>query len=115
MWLALKHNRYITGIAALLAAGIVLATTMGPNSAWAKGGGMSPKPPRPFTREELILIQKCRFLARLRPMDSPVFAGECAIVRPYLAWPPCICSVNGAIARSKWDLGSVGCRWVFQN
>jgi hypothetical protein len=97
MCLPLKHNRYITGIAALLAAGIVLATAVGSNSASAKGGGMSANPPRPFTREELILIQKCRFLARSRGMDSPVFARECATVRPYLnhwAWPPCICSVS---------------------
>ena len=43
MWLALKHNRYIRGIAALLGAGIVLATTLGPHSAWAKGGGIVSK------------------------------------------------------------------------
>ena len=69
-----------------------------------KEGVLSPKPPRPFTREELILIEKCRFLARSRGMHSPVFARECATMRPYLnhwAWPPCICSVYRGRLRGR--------------
>jgi hypothetical protein len=103
MRLAHKHNRCI-GIVVWLGVGIVLATIVEPSFVWAKGGGMSPKPPTPFTREELILIDKCRFLARSRGTDSPVFARECATVRPYLnhwAWPPCICSVYRGRLRGR--------------
>jgi hypothetical protein len=90
MWLPLKRNRCIA-IAAWLGAGIVLATTAELHFASARGGYVL-KPPRPFTREELILVEKCRFLARSRGMDSPLFARECATVIPYLNEPPCICS-----------------------
>jgi hypothetical protein len=103
MRLAHKHNRCI-GIVVWLGVGIVLATIVEPSFVWAKGGGMSPKPPTPFTREELILIDKCRFLARSRGTDSPVFARECD--RTYIG--PASAASNGAIARSRGGLGS-GC------
>jgi hypothetical protein len=59
MRLAHKHNRCI-GIVVWLGVGIVLATIVEPSFVWAKGGGMSPKPPTPFTREELMLDREGR-------------------------------------------------------
>jgi hypothetical protein len=71
-------------IVAVVGLVVVLASIVEPSFAWAKGGGMFPKSPRPFTREELVLIEKCRVLARSRGMKSTVFARECSTMRPYM-------------------------------
>jgi len=42
------------------------------------------KPPQPFTKEELILIEKCRRLERSQGTDSPAFVRQCSTERPYL-------------------------------
>jgi hypothetical protein len=80
--LGLKHRRSIAMIVAVLGLVVALSIIVEPCFAWAKGGRMFSRSPRPFTREELILIEKCRIIARSRGIESIVFARECSTVRP---------------------------------
>jgi hypothetical protein len=66
-----------------LGAAIVVSTVALFGQVWAKGG-LSVKPPRPFTRQELILIEQCRRLARLQGADSAAFLRQCSAERPYV-------------------------------
>jgi hypothetical protein len=54
-----------------------------PSMSWARGG-YAPKQPRPFTREELILIDRCRTIARSSGMESQLFVRQCSTMMPYL-------------------------------
>lgn len=67
----------------LLPALIAIAMIGSPSLALARGG-YSPKPPRPFTKEELLLIEKCHALAQSQGRGSPAFAQQCSSVGPYL-------------------------------
>ena len=66
-----------------LGAAIVVLAIAFTGSASAKGG-LSMKAPQPFTKEELILIEKCRYLAVSQGVDSASFARQCSAERPYL-------------------------------
>jgi hypothetical protein len=73
---AAHHRTSLTTAIAVLAAAFS-------SSASAKGG-LSVKPPRPFTQQEIIQIEQCRHLARSKGADSAAFARECSAERPYL-------------------------------
>jgi hypothetical protein len=62
---------------------IAVAMIGSPGLASARGG-YSVKPPRPFTKEELLLIEKCHALAQSQGRKSPAFAQQCSSVRPYI-------------------------------
>jgi hypothetical protein len=62
---------------------IAIAMIGSPSLALARGG-YSAKPPRPFTKEELLLIEKCHALAQSQGRESPSFAQQCSSIRPYL-------------------------------
>jgi hypothetical protein len=68
---------------ALLGAMAVVAIIGLPDFGWARGG-YTPKPPRPFTQEELILIGRCRVLTRSVGRESALFMRQCSTVRPYI-------------------------------
>jgi hypothetical protein len=73
-----KLGRQVLGVL------VALSTIVEPCFVWAKGGSMSSRPPTPFTRDELILIEKCRIIARSRGIESTVFVRECSTARPYV-------------------------------
>ena len=69
-----------------LGAAVVVLTAALTCSVWAKGG-ISMKGPQPFTKEELILIEKCRRLAPAQEgEESRVLVRRCEAVMPYIRY-----------------------------
>jgi hypothetical protein len=66
----------------LLGAAIIVLMAAFDGSAWARGG-LTMKPARPFTKQELILIEQCRGLFRLG-MESAAFVRKCSSMVPYI-------------------------------
>jgi hypothetical protein len=49
-------------------------------------GGLTMKPARPFTKQEMILIEQCRRLATLQNTESAAFTRQCETVLPYIRY-----------------------------
>jgi hypothetical protein len=69
-----------------LGAAVAVLTVAFTCSVWAKGG-ISMKAPQPFTKEELILIEKCRHLAQpYGGRESARYVRECGTVMLYIRY-----------------------------
>jgi hypothetical protein len=69
-------------VACAAIAGVMTIGTAG--GAWAKGGYGGPKPPTAFAPQELLLIEKCRAVARTEGTDSAPFLRQCSTVRRHI-------------------------------
>ena len=80
---AKQITRQALGVVAyvLIVGAMTVGTTGG---AWAKGGYGGPKPPTAFAPQELLLIEKCRAVARTEGTDSAPFLRQCSTVRRHI-------------------------------
>ncbi len=61
-----------------------IAITVMPILTWARGGYGPRKPPSDFTRQELMLIARCRAMTQADVAISALFVRQCFAVRPYI-------------------------------
>jgi hypothetical protein len=77
-----RLNKTLGVIACAVIVSVMMTETT--SRAWSRGGYGGPKPPSAFAPKELLLIEKCKAVARTEGTDSAPFMRECSAVRSYV-------------------------------
>jgi hypothetical protein len=77
-----RLNKVLGIVACAVIVSVMMTETTG--RAWSRGGYGGPKPPTAFAPKELLLIEKCKEVARTEGADSAPFMRECSAVRSYV-------------------------------